>query len=96
MKNDFPVVLGRDCSGIIVEIGQDVTKFEIGDEVWFTVPFWSPGTLAEFVVVKEQLIAKKPKGIRFEIAASVPYSGSVAWNALCYAGLDAKSAQGKR
>ncbi|PNF39954.1 hypothetical protein B7P43_G15953 [Cryptotermes secundus] len=79
---EFPVVLGRDCAGIIVDIGQKVNKFEIGDEVWFAVPYWMPGTMAEYVVVKERHIARKPKGIGFEIATSIPYAGTVAWDAL--------------
>lgn len=30
---EFPVVLGRDCSGIVVAVGKDVTRIEQGDEV---------------------------------------------------------------
>lgn len=97
VKSEFPIVLGRDCSGIVVELGQKVNHFEIGDEVWFTVPYWIPGTLAEFVVVKQNLIAKKPKGISFEIAASLPYSGLIAWDAMVHqAGLNSKTTRGRR
>ncbi|XP_069676478.1 reticulon-4-interacting protein 1 homolog, mitochondrial-like isoform X3 [Periplaneta americana] len=97
LAGEFPVVLGRDCAGIIVEIGQKVTKFEIGDEVWFTVPYWMSGTMAEYVVVKESLIAKKPKAIGFEIAASIPYAGTVAWDALVNkAHLDPSTTENKR
>ncbi|XP_068082826.1 reticulon-4-interacting protein 1 homolog, mitochondrial-like isoform X2 [Anabrus simplex] len=97
VKKEFPVILGRDCSGIVVELGRKVNNFEIGDEVWFTVPYWVPGTLAEYVVVKQNSAAKKPKGISFEIAASLPYSGMVAWDAMtCQAGLNIKTTQGKR
>ncbi|PSN38803.1 hypothetical protein C0J52_07903 [Blattella germanica] len=93
----FPVILGRDCAGIIIEIGQKVSKFEIGDEVWFAVPYWMPGTMAEYVVVKESHIAKKPKAIGFEIAASLPYAGAVAWDAMVnQAHLDQESSDGKR
>lgn len=94
---EFPVVLGRDCAGIIVDIGQKVNKFEIGDEVWFTVPYWLPGTMAEYVVVKERHVARKPKGIGFEIATSIPYAGTIAWDALInQAHLDSMKTCGKR
>nr|CAD7420963.1 unnamed protein product [Timema poppensis] len=94
---NFPVILGRDCSGIIIEIGQKVKNFEVGDEVWFGAPFWSSGTMCECVVVKENMLAKKPRGVGFEVAASLPYTGTVAWNAMVHqAGLNAASTAGKR
>ncbi|CAG2058422.1 unnamed protein product [Timema podura] len=94
---NFPVILGRDCSGIIIEIGQKVKNFEVGDEVWFGAPFWSSGTMCECVVVKENMVAKKPRGVGFEVAASLPYTGTVAWNAMVHqAGLNEASTAGKR
>ncbi|XP_049764286.1 uncharacterized protein LOC126092615 isoform X5 [Schistocerca cancellata] len=97
VKQEFPIVLGRDCAGIVIEIGQKVNHFDIGDEVWFSIPYWLSGTLAEYVVITENLIAKKPKGIRFEVAASVPYSGMIAWNAVVsQAHLNSVAASGKR
>lgn len=94
---EFPVVLGRDCAGIIVDIGQKVHKFEIGDEVWFAVPYWMPGTMAEYVVIKERHVARKPKGIGFEIATSIPYAGTIAWDALVnQAHLNSMNTGGKR
>nr|CAD7598094.1 unnamed protein product [Timema genevievae] len=94
---NFPVILGRDCSGIIIEIGQKVKNFEFGDEVWFGAPFWSSGMMCECVVVKENMVAKKPRGVGFEVAASLPYTGTVAWNAMVHqAGLNEASTAGKR
>jgi NADPH:quinone reductase-like Zn-dependent oxidoreductase len=97
VTGEFPVILGRDCAGIIIEIGQKVKNFDIGDEVWFAVPYWMPGTMAEFVVIKESHIARKPKGICFEIAASIPYTGTIAWDALVnQAQLDSATVDCKR
>nr|CAD7433851.1 unnamed protein product [Timema monikensis] len=82
--------------GIIIEIGQKVKNFEVGDEVWFGAPFWSSGTMCECVVVKENMVAKKPRGVGFEVAASLPYAGTVAWNAMVHqAGLNDASTAGK-
>ncbi|KDR22258.1 reticulon-4-interacting protein 1 homolog, mitochondrial-like isoform X2 [Zootermopsis nevadensis] len=97
VTGEFPVVLGRDCAGVIIEIGQKVKNFETGDEVWFVVPYWMQGTMAEYVVINESHIARKPKGIGFEIAASIPYAGTVAWDALVnQAHIHSVTADGKR
>ena len=78
----MPVTIGRDCAGIVVDIGQRVVDFDIGDEVFLAVPSWAPGTMAEYVVVPETQVAKKPKLVTFEACASLPYSGCIAWNTL--------------
>lgn len=94
---ELPVVLGRDCSGVVVDIGHDVKNFEIGDEVWLAVPYWASGTLAQYVVAKERQVARKPRGIGFEGAAALPYSGSIAWDAMVnQAKLNSRNTRGKR
>ncbi|CAL7938633.1 unnamed protein product [Xylocopa violacea] len=79
---ELPVVLGRDCTGIVVGIGQSVINFDIGDEVFLAVPSWAPGTMAEYIVVPETQVVKRPKLFTFEASASLPYSGCLAWDAL--------------
>ncbi|XP_076762075.1 NAD(P)H oxidoreductase RTN4IP1, mitochondrial [Xylocopa sonorina] len=79
---ELPVVLGRDCTGIVVDIGQSVINFDIGDEVFLAVPSWAPGTMAEYIVVPETQVVKRPKHFTFEVSASLPYSGCLAWDAL--------------
>ncbi|KAJ1527130.1 hypothetical protein ONE63_008664 [Megalurothrips usitatus] len=94
---ELPIVLGRDCSGVVVDIGHDVKNFEIGDEVWLAVPYWASGTLAQYVVAKERQVARKPRGIGFEGAAALPYSGSIAWDAMVnQAKLNSHNTRGKR
>lgn len=85
--SEFPITLGRDCSGIVVEIGPSVSKLEIGDEVWLVSPFWNTGTIAEYVLTTEDMVAKKPKGMGFEAASSIPYAGCLAYNACLKAGI---------
>ncbi|XP_062156845.1 2-methylene-furan-3-one reductase-like isoform X1 [Alnus glutinosa] len=77
--SDFPVVPGCDMAGIVVGKGGGVTKFDIGDEVYGNIQDFNSGeklkqlgTLAEFIVVEESLVAKKPKNLSFEEAASLP------------------------
>ncbi|XP_050445675.1 reticulon-4-interacting protein 1 homolog, mitochondrial-like [Cataglyphis hispanica] len=79
---ELPVTLGRDCAGVIVDIGQGVTNFDIGDEVFLAVPSWASGTMAEYIIVPETQVARRPKSCSFEASASLPYNGCLAWDAL--------------
>lgn len=97
-RDSFPVILGRDCSGIVVDTGCNITRFEVGDEVWLSVPYWITGTLAEFVSVRECYVAHKPERLDHLDAASLPYSGCVALDCVKRrAGIvDARSGKGKK
>nr|CAH7720843.1 unnamed protein product [Callosobruchus chinensis] len=95
-KSDLPVTLGRDCTGIVTDVGSKVQRLEVGDEVWVTVPFWSQGTMCQTVLVPEKWVGRKPKNIGFESACSLPYSGSLALSALGEAGIGSSNARKKR
>ncbi|XP_011311493.1 reticulon-4-interacting protein 1, mitochondrial isoform X2 [Fopius arisanus] len=95
--NDLPIVLGRDCSGVVIDIGQDVMGLDIGDEVFLSTPSWGVGTMAEYIVVTEKRVAKKPKRITFEASASLPYAGCIAWDSLVNKSpVEEGNAKGKR
>lgn len=96
MKSELPFTLGRDCTGIITDIGQNVTRLEIGDEVWVSIPFWHPGTLCQTFLVSENKVSQKPKKIGFESACSLPYAGSVALEALEEVNINIENASNKR
>ncbi|XP_073987598.1 NAD(P)H oxidoreductase RTN4IP1, mitochondrial-like isoform X1 [Rhodnius prolixus] len=81
-QSELPLILGREGAGIVVEIGSKVKDFEIGDQVYFVTDPWSSGTLAEYVVLDTKDVAKMPSGIVFEVAASFPYSATLAWTAV--------------
>jgi NADPH:quinone reductase-like Zn-dependent oxidoreductase len=49
---------------VVVEKGADVNNFEIGDEVYSRVPQEQMGTVAEFVSINSDLVAKNPKNFR--------------------------------
>lgn len=73
------VVPGCDMAGLVVAKGDEVTKFDVGDEVYGNIQDFNAegnlkqlGTLAELIVVEETLVAKKPKNLSFEEAASLP------------------------
>lgn len=79
---NLPSTIGFDVSGVVVEKGKDVSSFEIGDEVYSRVPQEQMGTVAEFVAVNSDLVAKKPKNSSFEEAAGLPLTGLTAIQAL--------------
>ena len=82
------LVLGRDLSGKVVEVGTNVNSLKVGDNVWALVPILERhGALADFVVLNEDLVRRKPNRVSHEGAATVPYSGVEAWRALHHAGI---------
>ncbi|XP_060907900.1 reticulon-4-interacting protein 1 homolog, mitochondrial-like [Labrus mixtus] len=95
--SEFPLVLGRDVSGVVVDCGSEVTHFVPGDEVWAAVPPWKPGSLSEYVVLTEYEVSLKPKSLSHTEAASIPYVANTALSALVNAGgLCRDSASNKR
>jgi NADPH:quinone reductase-like Zn-dependent oxidoreductase len=79
---NLPSTIGFDVSVVVVEKGVDVKNFEIGDEVYSRVPQEQMGTVAEFVSVNSDLVAKKNKNSSFEEAAGLPLIGLTAIQAL--------------
>lgn len=75
-------VRGRDLAGIVEAIGENVTGFQPGDEVFGT----SEGSFADYASAREDRIAPKPRNLTFEQAATVPISAQTALQALRDAG----------
>ncbi|XP_077366222.1 NAD(P)H oxidoreductase RTN4IP1, mitochondrial-like isoform X2 [Festucalex cinctus] len=93
----FPMILGRDVSGVVVDCGSEVAHFVPGDEVWAAVAPWKQGSLAEFVNLTEIEVSHKPKCLSHMEAASIPYVASTALSALVNAGgLCRESSSNKR
>jgi NADPH:quinone reductase-like Zn-dependent oxidoreductase len=78
----FPIILGWDTAGIIVEKGKGVSAFEIGDRVFARPDTTRLGTYAEYVAVDENLLARIPESMSFEQAAAIPLAGLTAWQCL--------------
>jgi 2-desacetyl-2-hydroxyethyl bacteriochlorophyllide A dehydrogenase len=79
---NFPKIVGSDISGVVVEVGRDVTKFQPGDEVYTFLNPMTGGACAEYCVVPESAVAIKPKNITHAEAATVPIAGLTALQAL--------------
>ncbi len=77
-----PFVLGHDVAGVVARVGARVRQFKPGDEVYSRPDDFRVGTFAEFVAVKEDSVALKPRNLSMEEAASIPLVGLTAWQAL--------------
>lgn len=75
-------VLGMDVAGRVAEVGDDVTRFAVGDEVFGI----GTGTYAEFAAAKESKLVHKPAAVTFEQAAASAISGITALQALTTVG----------
>lgn len=71
-------IRGADFSGIVVETGSGVNQFSLGDEVYGDLADHGFGAFAEYVAVKETIIAKKPKNLSHLEAASLPLTAVTA------------------
>lgn len=74
----LPVTLGFDFSGVVEVAGAGVTRWKAGDEVLSS----ALGAQAEFIAVKEDQLAAKPKDLDHVRAAALPTAALTAWNVL--------------
>lgn len=85
-------ILGADIAGRVEAIGNKVTQFQTGDEVFGDIAGCGFGGFAEYVAVPERLLARKSPAISFEQAAALPQAGLLALQGLRHNG-DLKSEQ---
>lgn len=79
----LPAIIGSDVSGVVEAIGEAVTDFEVGDEVYYTPQTFSgDGSYAEYHVADESIVARKPSNISHLEAASLSVTGGTSWESL--------------
>jgi NADPH:quinone reductase-like Zn-dependent oxidoreductase len=76
-------VRGMDVAGVVEAVGQNVTRFQAGDQVFGTCD----GSFAEYALAREDMLALKPASLTFEQAAAVPTSAFTALQALRTGGI---------
>lgn len=82
-------VLGWDVAGIVAAVGPDVAGFKVGEEVWYAGSITRSGANAEFHLVDERIVGKKPSKIGWADAAALPLTSLTAWEAF-FVRLDVK------
>ncbi|EDV25077.1 uncharacterized protein TRIADDRAFT_25705 [Trichoplax adhaerens] len=96
-EGTFPLTLGRDFSGQVVEIGSSVRRLQVGDKVWGTCQPFGPGSHAEYTAALQHEVASKPNSLSHIQASSLPHVTVTTYAALANrAGLNATNTMGKR
>ena len=80
----FPAILGCDGAGIITEVGPYVSRWRVGDEVYYSYGGigGESGNYAEYAVIHEAAAGRKPPTLSFAEAAAAPLVLITAWEAL--------------
>jgi NADPH:quinone reductase len=85
MEYRFPVTVGRDLAGIVEQLGPDVRRYRVGDEIfgWVNPPVLQVGTFAEYVALPaDAFTTRRPAGVEIAQAAAVGLAGTTALAAL--------------
>jgi NADPH:quinone reductase-like Zn-dependent oxidoreductase len=83
VEYEFPVILGRDYAGVVEQVGAEVTRYAVGDEVFGFLLHANPtvhdGSWAELIAVPEDMfIGRAPQGVDLATAGSAPLAGIAA------------------
>jgi len=91
LSPDVPALLGMDFAGTVEAVGEGVTEYSPGDEVYGCAGGLAdlPGTLAEYISADSQLLAHKPKTLSMREAAALPLVAITAYEGLIRAGVSA-------
>lgn len=81
-KLEEPKIIGWDATGIVAEIGDDVSMFKKGDEVYYSGDITRPGCYAEFQLIDERIVAHKPSNLNWNEAAALPLTSLTAWECI--------------
>lgn len=88
MPHEFPLIPGWDMSGVIEDRGFAARRFNIGDDIYAYArrPFVQWGTFAEYTVIPESYLSRKPDDISHEESAAIPLVGLTAYQSIYESG----------
>ena len=75
-------IIGWDAVGVVKAVGEKVSLFNVGDEVWYAGDISRSGSYAEYQLVDERIVGHKPKSLTYTQAAALPLTGITAWEIL--------------
>ena len=79
---DVPKVIGWDAVGIVEAVGDEVSLFKAGDEIYYAGDLNRSGSNAEYQLIDERIVGNKPKKLSIEEAAAMPLTALTAWEIL--------------
>ncbi len=77
-----PKIIGWDAVGVVEEIGELVSLFKVGDEVFYAGDLTRSGCNAEYQIVDERITGRKPANLSYEEVAAMPLTSLTAWEIL--------------
>lgn len=81
-QESTPKVLGYDAAGVVEAVGEHVSLFKPGDEVYYAGDITRSGSNAQFQLVDERIVGRKPTTLDFAQAAALPLTTITAWELL--------------
>ncbi|WP_062210449.1 zinc-binding alcohol dehydrogenase family protein [Aureimonas sp. AU12] len=78
----LPRILGFDAAGVVEAVGSDATLFREGDAVFYAGAVDRQGSNAQYQLVDERLVARRPASLDFADAAALPLTAITAWETL--------------
>ncbi|PHI18515.1 NADPH:quinone reductase [Lewinellaceae bacterium SD302] len=79
---DEPKIIGWDAVGTVEAVGDKSTLFKVGDEVYYAGDLTRPGSNAEYQLVDERIVGRKPKSLSNAEAAALPLTTLTAYESL--------------
>lgn len=79
---DTPKIIGWDAVGIVEAVGDQTSRFKVGDEVYYAGDITRSGSNAEYQLIDERIVGSKPKKLSIAEAAAIPLTGLTAWESL--------------
>jgi NADPH:quinone reductase-like Zn-dependent oxidoreductase len=80
-EDALPFTPGRDFAGVVARVGEGVSGWKPGQEVYAFVG-QGQGAFADYVLVKQSALARKPNTLDFPLACAVPLAALTAWQGL--------------
>lgn len=79
---ETPKIIGWDAVGVVEATGSDVSLFKKGDEVFYAGDITRSGSNAEYQLVDERIVGRKPQQLTAAEAAAMPLTALTAWESL--------------
>lgn len=79
---ETPKIIGWDAVGIVEAVGENANLFKVGDEVYYAGDITKQGSNAEYQIIDERIVGRKPKSLTNAEAAVIPLTGLTAWEIL--------------
>merc|ERR1719420_11887 len=80
--NNAPFICGWDAAGVVVGLGPDSKLLAIGDKVMFAGDLTKQGCHAQYCVVDERIVGRKPTTLSYLEAAALPLTSLTAWEGM--------------